>query len=108
MNIDTLNAYCGPVLVTGLPLFQGRLHNIHRGFTSWNPALSGLQPWLLQSDQDVPCSVGLHPTLGVEKPGLVCSEPLRGTDVWGADCYFHPLSTSNPLNFDLKSRGTTR
>jgi len=51
--------------------------------------------FVLIIDQDVPCSVGLHPTLGVEKPGLVCSEPLRGTDVWGADCYFHPLSTSN-------------
>lgn len=29
MNIDTLNAYCRPVLVTGLPLCQGRLTDIH-------------------------------------------------------------------------------
>ena len=38
MNIDTLNAYCGPVLVTGPPLCQGRLSNIHPG-TSPSPAL---------------------------------------------------------------------
>ena len=43
----------------------------------WSPALSGLQPWLSQPDQDVPCSVGLHPTLGVEKPGLVCQSPCE-------------------------------
>ena len=30
MNIDTLNAYCRLVLVTGLPLYQGRLNNIHQ------------------------------------------------------------------------------
>ena len=29
MNIDTLNAYCRCVLVTHLPLCQGRLYNIH-------------------------------------------------------------------------------
>ena len=98
-------------------MFLVWLHNIHQGFTSWGPELSGLQPWLLQSDQDLLCNVGLHPTLGVEKSGLVCSEPLRGTDVWGADCYFHPLSMLNqfklrpeikgdyPLNLTILIRG---
>ena len=37
VSIDTLNAYCRPVLVTGLPLCQGRLYNIHEDF----PLLSG-------------------------------------------------------------------
>ena len=39
MNIDTLNAYCRPVLVTGLPLCQGRLYHIHQEI--WFPALAG-------------------------------------------------------------------
>lgn len=41
MNIDTLNAYCRLVLVTGLPLCQGRLNDIHQEILSCIVSVAG-------------------------------------------------------------------
>ena len=63
MNIDTLNAHCRFVLVTNLPLCQGRLNTIHQELAL---ALSGQRPiGLSLSDQVVACGRDLHQLLGL-------------------------------------------
>ena len=73
VSIDTLNAYCRPVLVTGLPLCQGRLYNIREDFFLCYPA-----SFLLPGQVDVPL---VRPATDswVIQPGLGSAGPLVGS-----------------------------
>lgn len=103
MNIDTLNAYCRFVLVTNLPLGQGRLHNIHQGIFHDlpcivpSPALSGVGP-----SCTLQC-LGLLSTLGIPSRVVRGCLLLMGPGVWGAGCKSSP-SVADPNFFrpDLK------
>ena len=75
MNIDTLNAYCGPVLVAGPPLCQGRSNHpsslaVKRSACIvWSEVPCRL-PARLRCEPDL---LSVYPTLGSLCSGLVAS-----------------------------------
>merc|ERR1712071_75808 len=104
MNIDTLNAYCRFVLVTNLPLGQGRLHNIHQGIFDDLPCIVPSPGSLRRRAKLYPAVLGPAFNSRDSVPGCprLCLL-LTGPGVWGAGCQSSPsVADQNFFRPDLK------